>query len=239
MSSELHVIAIAGVRGSGKHTVGSLLREKHDFAPTSFAKPIKQMAAIAFPQITNTHLYGPTSAREEELDTPLRGLDPVTGEPMIKLRAEADTNVMEHVGWEDKDGTVYRRMLTPRLILQTLGTEWGRRLHANIWVDACWGWILKDAAVMRHDRYCITDCRFRNEIEGTRQKGGKVIRLQRGFEAAKKKLARGEAATVHPSESELLSVPDEEFDYIVDNTGPLENLPGLMVEALKALGITP
>lgn len=42
------IIGITGKAGSGKDTVGEILKEKHDFATTSFAWPIKKMVTGLF-----------------------------------------------------------------------------------------------------------------------------------------------------------------------------------------------
>ncbi len=228
--SRVVVIAVAGVRGSGKDTVGQMLYERHDYHHTAFAEPLKRMAGVAFPRLTQDQLYGPSSCREEELDIPLRGLDPRDGSRMDKLDIESGAGLPSS-GWMARDGTTYGKYLTPRLILQTLGTEWGRRLHADIWVDSCWENILFETQHM-WQKWVITDCRFLNEIRGTKRRGGVVVKLLRGFEEAKERAAQSGNADIHPSEAELLEVPDSEFDWIIDNTGPLEDLPGLVEQML-------
>jgi len=77
---------------------------------------------------------------------------------------------------------------TPRDIMQTLGTEWGRELISpDVWV-----------AVMRHqldtchsDLVVIDDVRFENEAQMIRERGGKVIGI----------VGRGGLPTHHASEN--------------------------------------
>lgn len=208
------VIALAGVRRSGKNTVGGYLDSVHGFKQTAFADPMKHAAKIMFPQLTEEQLFGSSSHREEALTAPLRGLDPRDGGTMIET---AD-------GWLAKDGIHYPKYLTPRLILQTLGTEWGRRLHKDVWGDACWGYIRSqvERGILN---WTITDCRFRNEITTTKKNGGVVVKLLRGFDEARAAADAGDGASAHPSEVEFLNTPDSEFDYIIDNRGSLEDLP--------------
>jgi hypothetical protein len=58
----------------------------------------------------------------------------------------------------------------------------------------------------------ISDVRFQNEITAIRRAGGKLIRLLRGT-------GLEGAAGKHRSETEILEIPDSEFDAIVDNNG--------------------
>lgn len=59
------IVAFGGLKNSGKSTLGGYLIEHWGFAPESFADPIKKMAKLAFPQISDNSLYGPSRAREE------------------------------------------------------------------------------------------------------------------------------------------------------------------------------
>jgi hypothetical protein len=211
------VIGICGVRNSGKNTVGNWLTEHKHFSQASFAAPLKEMAKIAFPQLTEEQLYGNSKHREESLGIRMRGLDPSTGEPLLQLFEHGEEYFL------DKDGRRYPAELTPRVILQTLGTEWGRRLYQNIWTDACLHKIYQSDV----ERWCITDCRFQNEMEAIRDRGGILVRLDRGVAQAYVEEARG---SLHPSESDLLALSADFFDFTIPNTGPLEELDELLEE---------
>jgi hypothetical protein len=88
--------------------------------------------------------------------------------------------------------------LTPRMILQLLGTEGGRQIiHPNIWVNALFskyvqnytsGHTLVDPAVFDegpedfskdYPNWIITDLRFPNEIKAVEDRGGITIRIDR------------------------------------------------------------
>lgn len=63
---------------------------------------------------------------------------------------------------------------TPRHAMQTLGTEWGRKLiHPDIWVDATM------RAAEQFDKVIIPDVRFPNEVEAVTSRGGRVYRIMR------------------------------------------------------------
>lgn len=85
------------------------------------------------------------------------------------------------------------RGVSPRKALQTLGTDWGRALYEDIWID----YGLRRAR--GSDKLVvIPDGRFANEARKVREMGGKVVRL---------------SSTINmdtPShESELLLIPQE------------------------------
>lgn len=63
--------------------------------------------------------------------------------------------------------------ITPRQMMQTLGTEWGRRMvHPELWLRSL-------AARLPEQGAIVCDVRFDNEAEAIRKLGGKVIRLSR------------------------------------------------------------
>lgn len=65
-----------------------------------------------------------------------------------------------------------------RYALQTLGTEWGRKLVGkNLWLNNC---ILRAQKCMKHGKSVVVDdCRFLNEYQAIKQAGAKIVRLKR------------------------------------------------------------
>ncbi len=231
------IIVLCGVRGSGKDTIGDILRDKHKFKKESFAAPMKEMVKHAFPAFTNEDLYGPSKNRERGYPQyPFsRGNCPICGsEP------GSDENDDERTSYVD-GGSYWRctqcathipKFMTPRFALQTLGTNWGRALYSDVWIDAVFERIRKvpeqDMLYLkgvgrlpgRHSGrdWVITDGRFLNEIRRSRELGGLTVKLTRGLKDSK---------DMHPSEAEFRSIPDHEFDIILDNANiSLEELPG-------------
>jgi hypothetical protein len=88
--------------------------------------------------------------------------------------------------------------LTARFALQTLGTDWARQCCDQVWINALF------ASVKPSERVVCADVRFANEVDAFRQRGAKLIRR------------RGPTAPTdqHPSERELLSMPDDAFDAV-------------------------
>jgi len=131
-----------------------------------------------------------------------------------------------------------KRQMTPRLMLQLLGTEAGRKIiHPNIWVNA----LFADYKVYHEPsmypsfkepkipKWVITDCRFPNEAEAIKNRGGIVIRLERdhccgdvgfcdfgdGFNCSK-------PISNHASETGLDDY--QSFDHYLDNNYTLDDL---------------
>jgi hypothetical protein len=123
--------------------------------------------------------------------------------------------------------------MTPRELLQLLGTECGREiLHPNIWVNALMsGYTSTDTVnldgmpVDIYPNWIITDCRFPNEkkaIEDT--DGGIVIRVNRRQQFLVPGVSystEGNHIIQHASETAL---DDAEFDYVIDNNGSMKEL---------------
>lgn len=68
---------------------------------------------------------------------------------------------------------------SPRRLLQTLGTEWGREIVGqDIWVKIC---LRRAAATLRagYRRVVIPDVRFDNEAAAIREAGGVVVAVTR------------------------------------------------------------
>ncbi len=109
---------------------------------------------------------------------------------------------------------------SPRRLLQTLGTDWGRNMiHPEIWVMAT----MQRADVAAGD-ICITDVRFPNEAEAIKARGGLVWRVVRPCVG----VLSGEAAA-HESER---GIPDKYIDREILNNACLLSLAGLVDEAL-------
>lgn len=73
--------------------------------------------------------------------------------------------------WSERFGYA----LTPRLALQMMGTEAGREVfHEDIWLCAL------EKKMAAHENVVIADVRFPNEIKFIQDKGGFVVRVQRG-----------------------------------------------------------
>lgn len=114
------------------------------------------------------HLYREHGLYHYAFAAPLRGM--VSG-----LLGEAHWNDRE---WKER--TIDWIGKSPRELLQTLGTEWGRNLvHPHLWVlkaEQVWKRI---AATSRYPGMVISDVRFPNEADWIHSQGGILIEVLR------------------------------------------------------------
>lgn len=166
------------------------------FVKESFAKPLKDAVAIIFNW--PRHLL--------EGDT----------EESRKWRDQVDVFWSEQLGWE----------VTPRLVLQKMGTEAGRNVF---------GYPLWTASLINrldiNQNYVITDVRFENEIKAIRDIGGILVRVARGsdpewFELAQTFLRNFPEETLLPFKGKNIHISEygwvnSPLDQILHNDGSL------------------
>ena len=116
--------------------------------------------------------------------------------------------LVDRVGW-DYAKTTYPEV---RALLQRTGTEAGRTvLGQDVWVNALLDQHADAPALV------VTDCRFPNEADAIRKRGGILIRVNRpGVGPAKDKYGRA-----HISETAL---DDYDFDHVLMNDGSVVDL---------------
>lgn len=124
-------------------------------------------------------------------------------DPIRKMLAAL--GVSEHMTHEHKNTPIpWLGNRTPREIMQTLGTDFGRdMLDQNVWVN------IAEQSIKRHSQeyssgIVFDDLRFGNEAELIRRYGGIVIKLER----------EGIEQMAHKSEA---GVDLKHIDYIVKN----------------------
>lgn len=230
--NKLPVILLCGNAGVGKDTVGDIIKERFGFTKFAQADTIKDIAKDVF-GFTDEQLWGP-SANRNAVDTRFaRGSDSYDaikyiskypyGPFLDKLyksfiqRAEIAKPEMERLAHllrtfcagiqtfiETEGG------LTPRIVLQLLGTEVGRAYDADIWVRR---------AVSKARQYLVdpqgecegvvvSDGRFRNEIVGFRNFGGYALKINGNTSLP---------PTAHASEVEVAKIPPRYYDGLLFN----------------------
>lgn len=221
------VIAMCGYAGSGKDTAGAYLVEHFGFQRTAFADPLKEMVKIAF-DFTDDQLWGPSSRRNASDERyPFSGVCPSCGRrcnPNPGVRETAN----DPAWWCQACDRHYPSHVSPRLALQTLGTEWGRRLDVDIWPKAALARIAKSD----HDRWVITDLRFPNEavVMAHMGVGEGAIGMFRVI-----RLLRGAPLSSHASETSVDAVTAH---CLLDNNGPIEDLYSELDRVLAHWGIS-
>lgn len=246
------LILITGKAGSGKDTVANFIAEERRGCTLAHADPMKRIVHKLW-GIPTENLWGPSQKRNEILDTqkwPMHRpgdsgwqadnvMSVLTNnsyveDKMRKLLGNkipfnyATEKFWDWVDWA-KDKVKNGQPFTARFLLQTLGTEFGRTVHANIWTDYAVDTAIKllggeynfyapqDGAnrfedLTALDTVIITDGRFRNEVLNVKRVGGICIRVDG-------ETISTDSAGVknHASETEQNSIPDSWFDYIFRN----------------------
>lgn len=119
---------------------------------------------------------------------------------------------------------------TPRYMMQTLGTEWGRnKVDREVWLKVARRRIEK--AARWGESVVIPDVRFDNEAEMVRQMGGEVIQVVRPGVGLKLSGWRSQVARVLPKGAQKYLVHPSErgvnpflIDCTVQNSGSITDL---------------
>jgi hypothetical protein len=151
------------------------------------------------------------------------------------------------INWQ----TAYKIVYTPRMLLQQIGTDLFRnQLHHNIWINSLFAdykldngiviepisnenkakYPIANAPIMQqyirepqYPNWIITDCRFPNELQAVKDRGGISIRVNRSIIGNQDNTQAflNQTGVFHPSETAL---DNAEFDYVIDNSGTIEDL---------------
>lgn len=129
-------------------------------------------------------------------------------DPIREMVRALGIDMSEPYWQKNKEEIIPALGASPRRIMQTLGTEWGRQLiNPNLWL------ILAQQRLLRHGPgMIIPDVRFPNEAGWVRKHGGLLIHLSR---------PGVEPVAEHVSES---GVERDPMDALLFNTGTLEEL---------------
>jgi hypothetical protein len=222
MEEKHNLLVIFGAAGSGKDTAAQVItNELKGWQAASFAAPIKQMVELALPEISQEALWGTSS---------LRG----TPQPSYPLGTTCvrcgNTDLSpQHVSEGAPDwvhsacencGAQYPETITARLALESLGTDWARRLNPNIWI-----WQLLHRA--KSSSLVVTDGRFRNEFGAIKAAGGKCVLLLRKYKYP--------GSDAHQSARELYEIPITDFDYVIDNRYSLADYRVALLGMVRSL----
>lgn len=250
------ILGLLGPAGSGKDLVADWLCKQAGFVKVAFADPIKRFANKAF-NFDGERLWGPSERRNEIIEVDDAWWFEVIGHFPEASQEFLNGGVLEEgvrtVGflklhdWLSTLRQAYRTQISARVVLQTLGTEWGRAVDDLMWVK----YAHKVAARIRNEKLCydqqrglmtekelannyngvvIPDHRFINEVKATHELGGHVIRLRR-LEHEKKEETVGVAG--HRSEIELRSIPDHDFHLVLEFPEGIEKVHAIINNAFN------
>ena len=241
-----NLIGISGKIGSGKDTVGNIIQmltqgidsntqiieyvnganiTGFDYQIKKYADKLKDIVCL---------LIGCTREQLEDREFKEKPL----GEDWMLYRTTSSYGAPDELSLTPT-GAIHERKeyLTPRKLLQLLGTECGRQiLHPNIWVNALFADYkgIDNPLEKGHPEewgkpnWIITDVRFPNEAQAIKDRGGIVIRVDRKLD--RPLTAEEIVSSQHPSETAL---DNYEFDHVIDNNGSIEEL----VEKVKQLNL--
>ncbi len=250
---EVDVIGLLGPAGSGKDLVADWFIEAHGFYKVAFADPIKRFAMKAF-GLDKEKLWGPSEARNHVFEVEdswwfeTIGHFPDAANEILNEVLEPGYRTegfLKLHDWLTELRKNYRSAISARVILQTLGTEWGRAVDDLMWVKYAHkvantlktvpgmlysqeeGLFGPKLSQLKHSvkGIIIPDHRFKNEVTETQKLGGYVIRLRR-LEHEKKDETVGIAG--HRSESELKTIPDEAFNLVMEFPEGIEKVYNLL-----------
>lgn len=260
-------IILTGAAGSGKDTVGRFIAEELNGVLIAQADPMKQFVGKIF-GFDAKALWGPSEERNRPINMPLDELDEFwsrcAGNLTTHSQAFLDDVLPDVVGsqrypatdelrrWFNMLRSTYKANLSARIALQTIGTEWGRKVRPTMWnewvirkmpllLDGGWRYanetgLVPDPSFSGYGVVVVTDGRFRNEVRGVVEAGGHAIRIvnsEKEAAAATSGLSRI-GVVGHRSEEEMKSIPPHWFrvTLINDKTLGFDVLKEAVVMAL-------
>ena len=243
------IIGIAGKAGSGKDTVAGFICNSFNGISIAQADPMKRFAEAVF-GFSQEQLWGPSECRNapdarfdntKEWEESFKKFELVGLQWLKGIGATEHNAIFTLEKWfaklwhvygpkETGDGTIApEQTLTPRIVLQLLGTEFGRSVDPNVWsnhaIQTAKKLLLgvhryeKHKGLVADSKYpgpelvVISDVRFRNEVLNIKNGFGMVISVVDPNNASDS----GPGVKDHQSEKELNSIPSIWFDCIIQN----------------------
>jgi hypothetical protein len=131
----------------------------------NFADPVKDMCINLF-GFTYEQAYGTDEQKNQTLPD-IRWEDMPRFQNM-KLMKKMPIDAKKSWKWREGE-------MTAREFMQFFGTDIMRKIHPNVWANACINKITKEGSELA----IVADTRFPNEVEAINKAGGKVLRLER------------------------------------------------------------
>ena len=96
-----------------------------------------------------------------------------------------------------------------RKFLQLVGTEWARHKKSDVWINKLY------SSVIPNENCFVTDVRFSDEFYSLKAHGWKCVKIVRQHQDNRE----GTGSITHSSELMLDNIPDEDWDFIIENYG--------------------
>lgn len=235
-----------GSAGAGKDTLADILVSESGFKKIALADPLKRISRDVY-AFTDEQLWGPSHQRnapDKRYPRPHTWVEMRDGKTYSCACCGEEVG---RNGGRPDNAAAPPCFLTARYALQLLGSEWGRECFPDTWVEVAARtaktlleqeslhltpklvrvtYTVKEGLVTlppgqgadRPNGVAISDVRFKNEVDGLRARGAKIIRVKR------RGAGLANAAGLHQSERESVAIPDGAFDAVIDNNGSIEDL---------------
>jgi len=247
------IFIIVGQSGSGKDTLADMFVKEYGAEKLALADPMKRFAQKVF-NFTDEQLWGPSENRNATVPESVHDPRKYFAEAYGNFNQNKDAfarelglgypapgplhdwfNLVHRLAKEVVANSADEKLkvflgTSPRVILQTLGTEFGRRQNKNLWIN----FALEEAQTLLgggHGYYAnrgvfqfesilppnmvvISDGRFRNEVLAVLAAGGKAIKVVPGYSTEPEQQV---GVACHASEQEQKSIPGHWFDYVIVN----------------------
>ena len=95
-----------------------------------------------------------------------------------------------------------------RNFLQYIGTDWGRAIDENIWVNV----LLEKANKSTKDYIFVSDIRFENEFEALKNDGWICVKI----------IKNTNISNAHISENSLDKIEESKWHYVIENNANVE-----------------
>jgi len=201
----MSLIGLCGFAGAGKDTVAKYLYERRGYIKIAFADPLKDVVSAIF------------------------GWD----------REKVEGITAEDREWREKPdqwwSTALGQTITPRKMLQTWGTDIGRKqFHPKLWILSVRRKI--EELLLLGYNVVVTDCRFVDECNLIKELGGKLVRIHRKYPEwysiafHTPEMMSKMYPQIHVSEYECLRI---NVDHIICNEGSIQELYDLVEGILE------
>jgi len=237
-------IAIMAESDHGKDFCGQWIVKNKNFVDLAFADHIKRLCSFVL-EFGYMSLWGDAKSRNEGLkvdwDRAEHRLTWYLDDWLFEL---ASLKVEEKANYKPIVQSWFRDIrarsektdppgnTSPRIALQLLGTEYGRKFRKDIWSSFVMDYVIPEIKAGRDYKRSvgttslehkadvkngaiITDCRFGSELVSVQAAGGYVIKIIRNSKVGEANTALTAGIANHSSEIELQSIPDEAFDLVL------------------------